>query len=324
MREKLGRDPCGIIALERVTEAMHQSGFAAVGIVIVHFHAERLLARCVESLQRSSLRSFQVVVVDNGSREDLSWVEGDPRFRLVRNATNTGFAAATNVGLQSLPEPIPLVLSLNPDVVLEPDVLAEMVQVMKTNEALGAATCRLLLPSGEIDPACRRTEPTVWSSLCKQLGLSRLARGSRIFGSYNLNHLDSTRPHPIDAGTCAFLLIRARALIECGGGLDERFFLYGEDLDLCRRLREAGYPLLYWPEVSAVHYKGSQRVRTASVTAHFYRAMWLYYRKWGRFRSNPLVLGPLLLAIVALGSVELVRNEVKRCLARRVRDEDLP
>ena len=307
-----------------MAEGMHPSGASAVGVVIVHFHAERLLARCIESLQQSSMRAFQVVVVDNGSAEDLSWVEGDRRFRLVRNGSNAGFAAATNAGLERLPESIPFVLSLNPDVVLQPDTLAEMVQVMQSNEALGAATCRLLLPSGEIDPACRRSEPTVWSSLCKQLGLSRLAHGSRIFGSYNLNHLDSTRPHPIDAGTCAFLLIRSRALVECGGGLDERFFLYGEDLDLCRRLREAGYPLLYWPEVSAVHYKGSQRVRSATVTAHFYRAMWLYYRKWGRFRSNPLVLGSLLLAIVGLASVELVRNEVKRRLARQLRDEDLP
>ena len=184
------------------------------------------------------------------------------------------------------------------------------------SSSFGAATCRLLLPSGRIDPACRRSEPTLWSAFSKQLGLSRLVPANRVFGHYNLTHVDETRPHPIDAASSAFLLLRRRALEACGGGFDERFFLYGEDLDLCRRLREAGFPLLYWPGATPVHHKGSDRLRAAPVTVHFYRAMWLYYRKWGRFRSNPLVMGPVALAIFALGSFELFRNEIRRRLQR--------
>jgi GT2 family glycosyltransferase len=302
---------------------MDGSGQCEVGIVIVHFNAEALLERCICSLQESDFTSFNALVVDNGSSRDLSWVERDPRFRVLESPANVGFASATNAGLDLLPDSAPFVLILNPDVVLEPNTLSEMVRVMEANEALGAATCRLILPSGRIDPACRRSEPTLWSSLSKQVGLSRLAPGSRLFGSYNLAHLDPARTHPIDAGTGAFLLIRRSALEACGGKLDERFFLYGEDLDLCRRLREAGYPLLYCPSVSAVHYKGSRRIRSAWVTVHFYRAMWLYYRKWGRFGGNPFVLAPLLAAILLLGSLEVVSNELKRRFWNEDDDEDL-
>jgi GT2 family glycosyltransferase len=86
--------------------------------------------------------------------------------------------------------------------------------------------------------------------------------------------------------------------------------LYGEDLDLCRRIRMAGYRILYWPEVTALHVKGSGRTRDAVTTVHFYKAMWTYYRKWGRFKHNPVVLVPLVLAIGALGVVELGKNRL--------------
>lgn len=283
-----------------------------LGIVVVHFHAERLLGESIESLRRSRFAQFSAVVVDNGSTSDLRWVEDDDRFRLLEAGRNLGFAAGTNLGLESLPTTTPFLMLLNPDVVVEPGTIGAMIEVLKENEAIGAVSCRLLLPSGRLDAACRRAEPTLWSAFCKHSGLSRLLPGSRVAGSYNLTYLDPLQPHPIDSGTGAMLMLRRAAFDACGANLDERFFLYGEDLDLCRRIREAGYPLLYWPQISAVHHKGSDRVRSASTTFHFYRAMWLYYRKWGRFRDNALILAPLLLVVSMLGVAELMRNEIKK------------
>lgn len=290
-----------------------------LAISIVHYHAEEFLKACIESLERSTWKSFKAVVVDNGSTTDLAWVEDDPRFALIRPGSNLGFAAGTNRALQQLPTTAPLVLSLNPDVALEPDILEKMVGFMKTNPSVGAATCRVLLPSGRLDPACRRSEPTPWSAICKQLGLSRLAPNNKRLNAYNLGHLDPSKSHPIDAGTGAFLMIRRSALDTCGGQLDERFFLYGEDLDLCRRLRESGHSLLYTPAVSVVHHKGSGRIRAARVTFHFYRAMWLYWRKWSPSRNNPILLATMLLALGGLGTSEIIRNEGKRLLGRPLR-----
>jgi GT2 family glycosyltransferase len=252
--------------------------------------------------------------VDNGSERRIDGVDGDSRFRLEEPGRNLGYAAGVNLALDRLPASTPYVLLLNADVLLEPNTLASVLDVLEPEPDIGAATCRLLLPSGGIDPACRRSEPTVVSALAKQLGISRLLPTSRVFGRYNLTYLDPDIPHEVDSGTGAFLMLRRRALEAVGGRLDERYFLFGEDLDLCRRIREAGYRIRYWPAVEALHVKGSGRIRDGRTTRHFYRAMWIYYRKWGRFGSNPVVLSGLLGTLVALGSAELARNAVRRKL----------
>jgi GT2 family glycosyltransferase len=287
-----------------------------VAVAIVHFHAERLLADSLQALRDSELEDFSAVVVDNGSSEPLEESLADSRFELVRSGRNLGYAAATNLALAHLPAETPYVLLLNPDVIVEPDTLSAMVGALEEEPGAGAATPKLLLPSGELDPACRRTEPTPLIALSKQLGLQRLFPRSRLLGRYNLTYLDPDLPSEVDSGSGAFLLLRRQALERVGGRLDERFFLYGEDLDLCRRLREVGYRILYRPHARALHVKGSGRIRPLVTTVHFYRSMWIYYRKWGRGRRNPLVLAPLALLLAGLMAIEVGRNGMRRLLRR--------
>lgn len=298
-----------------VTEAPGR-GLPELAVAIVHFQAEELLARCVSALRRSTLTSFAAVVVDHGSRRDLQDLVDDPRFRILGPGRNRGFAAGTNLAIETLPKATPWILLVNPDVVVEPDTLETTVRVLERDRGVGAVTCRLELPRGEIDPACRRSEPTLLTALAKQLRLPRLLPGCRSVGRYNLTFLDPSESHEIDAASGAFLMLRREAWEAAGARLDERFFLYGEDLDLCRRIREAGYRILYTPASRALHVKGSGRIRSAATTAHFYRAMWLYYRKWGRFRSNPLVLAPLAVWLALTGALEASRNAVERLLRR--------
>ncbi len=111
--------------------------------------------------------------------------------------------------------------------------------------------------------------------------------------------------------------MRRSALNQVGGGLDERFFLYGEDLDLCRRLRQVGWRVRFEPRAEGLHLKGSGRIRPPRVTVQFYHAMWQYYRKWGRHRGNPLVLAALLALLVSLAAAELARNESRRWWSAR-------
>jgi N-acetylglucosaminyl-diphospho-decaprenol L-rhamnosyltransferase len=284
-----------------------------LAVALVHYRAEGLLARCLAALRGSTLADFRAVVVDNGSSRPLGpALADDPRLELVTAGRNLGYAAGINLALQNLPRDTPYVLLLNPDVLVDEGTIAATLAALEERPGVGAATCKLLLPSGRIDPACRRAEPTPWTALAKQLGLQRLFPRSPRVGRYNLAHLDPSVPHAIDAASGAFLLLRRAALEQVGGRLDERFFLYGEDLDLCRRLRETGWSLLYWPHARALHVKGSGRIRSARTTAHFYRAMWIYYRKWGERRRHPLVLGPLAVALVLLGTTELLRHELAR------------
>jgi GT2 family glycosyltransferase len=285
-----------------------------LGVAIVHYRAEELCRECVRRLRSSEMDDFVAVIVDNGSDRPFAGIEDDPRFRIEEPGHNLGYAAAINLALERLPTTTPYVLLLNPDVMVERETIGSVVGVLEADPQVGAATCRLLLPSGGLDPACRRSEPTVVTALAKQLGISRLFPASRSLGRYNLTYLDPDDPHDVDSGTGAFLMLRRGALQAAGGCLDERYFLYGEDLDLCRRVREAGYRIRYWPETTALHVKGSGRIRDARTTRHFYRAMWTYYRKWGRFRSNPVVLSALVGALAVLGSAELARNAVRRRL----------
>jgi N-acetylglucosaminyl-diphospho-decaprenol L-rhamnosyltransferase len=288
-----------------------------LGIAIVHFHAEELLARCIEHLQASRMADFQVCIVDCGSRRALSPLLPDRRFELLEPRENLGFAAASNLAFRHLPETCPWLLTLNPDVLVEAETLGQVLDELQVDDALAAMTCRLELPSGRIDPACRRAEPTVPAALAKFSGLQFLFPQSRRLGRYNLTWLDSNKAHDIDAASGAFLMMRRSALQAAGGGFDERFFLYGEDLDLCRRLRQAGYRLRYTPATRALHTKGSGRVRSLPAIIHFHHAMWLYYRKWGAHRNNPLVLAPLWLGLIVMAGAAMLLSPFKRLMTAR-------
>jgi GT2 family glycosyltransferase len=285
-----------------------------VGVAIVHYRAEQLLARSLEALFGSSFADFSVVVVDHGSETGLAWLEGvDGRARVLRPADNRGFAAGTNLALAALPEGIEYLLLLNPDVIVEPETLRHLVEMIDRDPTLGAATCRLRLPDGRIDPACRRSDPSLVTALSRFLRLARFFPNSRAVGGYNLTYLDATKSHDIEAGTAALLLVRAD-LMRRLGGMDERFFLYGEDLDLCRRVRGAEFRLRYSAEAEALHVKGSGRDRSMRENWEFHRSMWLYYRKWGSGRDNPFVLGPLALAIGGLATASYLRLAWRRVL----------
>lgn len=287
-----------------------------IGVAIVHYHAETLLETCLQALLQSQLPPAEICIVDNGSRDGLAWAATlDSRIQVVTAPRNLGFGAASNLALQRLRTATHILL-VNPDVTVAPGTLTAMVDALDEDPSIGAITCKVLRPSGALDPACRRSEPTLVNALARYLGLAALFPSSPALASYNLTYLDPETAHDIGSGTAAFLLIR-KAALDAVGGFDERFFLYGEDLDLCRRIREAGWRIRYDPRETAVHVKGSGRIRLLSTTRHFYEAIWIYYRKWGRFRRNPVVLGALALLLVALFVREAVLNALRQ-LVRRV------
>jgi GT2 family glycosyltransferase len=300
-------------AAPAVTTPRPPAGAAApaLAIAVVHYHADDMLRRCLNALTASTLRAFEVCVVDNGSADGVAWAEKvDPRIRVVTLGRNLGFAAGTNLALRHLSSDTAYLALLNPDVFVEPTTLHRAIAAFD-DPSIGIVTGRLSRLDGQIDHACRRSEPDLLSGLARELGLDRLFPGSRRLGAYALTYEDPERPRDVDSGSAAFLVIRRALLEHIGPCLDERFFLYGEDLDLCRRARTAGYRVVYRPDVMAVHVKGSGRVRDVHATVRFYHAMWIYYRKWGRHRRNPLVLAPLAAALVGLAATAIVSNTVR-------------
>jgi GT2 family glycosyltransferase len=260
-----------------------------LGIVIVNWNTCDFLRRCLASVYASQRSSFEVVVVDNASADgsaDMVRTEF-PQATLIANEENAGYPRANNQGLQALgygaegSTPPDYALLLNPDTVLPPEALAEMVAFMEAHPEAGAAGPRLYLEDGTLDLACRRTFPTPDVAIPRMLGLARAFPNSRRFARYNLTFLDEYETAEVDSVVGAFMLVRGAAIARVGL-LDEQFFMYGEDLDWARRLKADGWKVFYYPKVEVLHVKRAASRQSERAQIEFYRAMLLFYRKYDR------------------------------------------
>jgi GT2 family glycosyltransferase len=239
-----------------------------------------------------------------------------PQVHLIANATNVGYPQANNQGLRhfgfvgglNLPR---YALLLNPDTVLSPTALAEMVAFMEAYPRAGVAGPKLVRLDGSLDKACRRSFPTPESSLWHLLRLDRLFPRSPRFGRYNLTYLDPDAIAQVDAVVGAFMLVHGEAIVQAGL-LDETFWMYGEDLDWAKRITDAGWQVWYNPAVTVTHVKEAASRHSYRARVEFYRALIIFYEKHYR-AATPFWLDWLIRGGVALfGGLDL--------LGRRLRD----
>lgn len=256
------------------------SGQTDVSVVIVHYETPELLLRCLGALRAGagSVR-VEVFVIDNASDsfDARAAVRAWPGARVIVNDQNRGFAKASNQGLREASGRY--LLLLNPDAIVEPDTLARMVAYMDARPEVGCATPRLVLEDGRLDLACRRSFPTPLRALYRLTLLSRIFPRSRRFGQYNLTYLDEHQEAEIDAPCGAFMMVRAE-VVDTVGLLDERYFMYGEDIDWSYRIKQAGWRIAYTPVATVQHVKraASRRARRRTIRA-FYDAMRVFYRE---------------------------------------------
>jgi len=264
-----------------------------LGIVIVSYNTRDLLRDCLASVYESRGDiSFQVCVVDNASMDgSADMVRREfPETVLIANSENKGYAHANNLGLRALgwtdretsplrsARPPAYALLLNPDTILPPKALAKMVDFISSRPEAGVVGPRLVLPNGALDKACRRSFPSPEVSFYRMFGLSRLFPKHRRFGAYNLTYLDENQEAEVDSVVGAFMMLRSQAILDVGL-LDEAFFMYGEDLDWCYRIKKAGWKVLYNPDCTVLHYKKASSRYSRKALYEFYRAMLLFYEK---------------------------------------------
>lgn len=231
----------------------------------------------------------RVIVVDNASSDGSADMVAArfPEAILIRSPRNGGFAYGNNQALRR--SGARLVLLLNPDSTLAPGAIRDLVDEMDRHPEAAVVGPRLIRPDGSVHLACRRSFPTPAVSLYRVAGLSRRFRGSPRFGRYNLTHIPDDAAVEVDAVTGACMLARGQA-IESVGALDERFFMYGEDLDWCLRFRRAGWTVRFAPHVLVRHQHGAaSRQRPWRTTLAFFHAMDLFYRKHYTRRYHPFV-----------------------------------
>jgi GT2 family glycosyltransferase len=245
-----------------------------------------------------------------------------PQVRLIESEVNGGYAYANNLGLRAfgfaqtsdekLSEPTSrYALLLNPDTLLPPSALQEMLNFMEAHPEAGVAGPRLVLADGSLDLACRRSFPSPEISFYRMVGLSKLFPRSRRFGRYNLTYLDPDEMTEVDSVVGAFMLVRAEALRQVGL-LDEIFFMYGEDLDWAYRIKEAGWKVYYNPQVTVLHYKRAASRHSRKAHYEFYRAMHTFYRKHYA-ATTPFWLHWLILGGIALrGGLAVLSNRLFR------------
>ena len=277
-----------------------------VAAVIVTYNSGLEIDKCLDSLENVE----EVAVVDNGSTDPTPGLAGarGPRLRLVVNGENRGFAVAANQGVRATVSP--LVLFLNPDAALVTG-LEEMVEELRA-PGVGAAGGRLMDDRGETQIGFNiRKFPTPASLVAEALLVNRLWPSNPINRRYRCLGVDHTRPQDVDQPAGAFLMVR-RDVLEAVGGWDERFYpLWFEDVDLCRRIRQAGYRIRYVPACAARHRGGHSlaRISVARKQVYWYGSLLSYTGKHFSVSAGWLVraavaVGALLRLLASLGRSE--------------------
>ncbi len=313
-----------------------------LSIIIVNYNVRELLEEALRSVCRASRDlDVEIFVVDNNSADgSVEMVQSEfPQVQLIANVENVGFSRANNQAIRQARGRY--LLLLNPDTLVQEDTLRVMIDFLDAHPEVGAAGCKILNPDGTFAPESRRSFPTPAVAFYRLIGLSRLFPRSRRFGRYNLTYLSPDEETEVDAlsGSCMF--VRHAALYfsrpayerlclqrlgpvahllpdglqpEGGAGLlDEHFFMYGEDLDWCYRIQQAGWKIVYTPRTQIIHYKGeSTKKGELRYVRLFYGAMLQFVTKHFQDRYPPLFLSLLRIGIGLRAGLSMLHRGLQR------------
>ena len=265
-----------------------------LSIVILNWNVRDLLDRCLASL-RSDHYALEIIVVDNASHDDsVAMVRAKyPQAVLIANAENRGFTGGNNQGIAAAHGRY--VLVLNPDTEVLGDALDRLVAYLDNHPDVGALGPQLLNPDRSIQSS-RRRFPTLTTAFFESTWLQGLApRG--ILTHYYMDDVPSAHTHEVDWLNGACTVFRREVLDRVGVYDAQNFFMYSEELDLCRRVKEAGWKIVYLPEAQVIHYVGqSSDQAVAARHIYFQTSKVHYFRKWhGSLQAN-------LLRVFLLGS----------------------
>jgi O-antigen biosynthesis protein len=280
-----------------------------ISVIIVNYNVREFLLGALRSLRKSldaSGLESEIFVVDNASRDgSVEMVAAEfPDVKLLALKENAGFGKANNLALREATGDYLLIL--NPDTILGEDTIRVMMDFMRSHPDAGAAGCKLLNADGSFQLSCRRGFPTPWASFTKLFGLSKIFPKSELFAKYNLTYLSENETYEIDALVGAFMLLSRKAY-EATQGFDEEFFMYGEDLDLSYRIKQAGLKNYYVHSTSTVHFKGeSTRRSMINEVKVFYEAMHIFVKK--HYGSSPLFTAMLRFGIAMRSLVALLKK----------------
>ena len=252
-----------------------------LSICMVAYQTRQYLKDCLESIyQYPPRRSFEVIVVDNGSPDGTADMLRDifPQVRLIVNTANLGYTHPMNQALKAARGNYRV--QLNPDTLVRPGAFDALVDFMDAHPEAGICTPRVLNRDGSFQLQCRRSEGRPWDAFTYFSGLSRLFPNQRRFAGYLMTYKNNLEIYEVQAVSGSCMFIRAKIFRQVGY-LDEQFYAYQEDSDFCLRARKAGWKIFYLPQAEIVHYggEGGTRVHPYRSVYEWHRSYFLYYRK---------------------------------------------
>ncbi len=281
-----------------------------LSVVIVNYQTFELTKNTVNSiLEYDYPFTYEIYVVDNASSDDsLARLQDyfQDKVKFIASKDNNGFAAGNNQALRIAGGKY--VLLLNSDTIVWENTLESIYAYMESHEDVGACGCRVLLESGELDKACKRSFPNVKNSFFRLFHIPTKSKDN----DYNLDNLPDDEIYEIDCLTGAFMFIRSDALDQVGL-LDETFFMYGEDIDLCYRIKHGGWKIVYYGKSRITHLKGaSSKKQKSKLIYEFYRAMYIYYRKHHADENSFIVNIVVYFGMAVLCCLKLFLNLFKK------------
>ncbi len=250
-----------------------------LSVIIVSYNSMGLLENCLFSVQKAMQTiDGEIIIIDNNSKD---WVKEYlpskfPGIKFIFNNENRGFAKACNQG--SKISSGDYILFLNPDTVLSETCLTDCITFFKTHPDAGAVGLRMLDEKGKFLKESKRGLPSPSTSFYKLFGLTAIFPGSKKIAKYYQGHLPENENNPVDVLSGAFMMIK-REVFEKVDGFDERFFMYGEDIDLSLRISQLGYINYYLGKISIIHLKGGSTTYNYKYVKDFYGAMKLFVKK---------------------------------------------
>ena len=241
-----------------------------ISVIIVNYNARYFLKNCIDSILSSDMvDELEIIVVDNHSSDgSVEMLRKDfPQVSCLSNKKNLGFSKANNKAVATAKGDY--ILILNPDTMVKETTLSAVMAHAEKQAHFGAAGVQFIDGSGVFLPESKRNFPTLKVAGAKLLGYSKY---------YYANHMSKEAVGEIDILTGAFMFIKREIYLEVGG-FDEDFFMYGEDIDLSYRIRQAGYVNLYLGTTKVLHFKGESTIKDQVYLSNFYGALSIFYKK---------------------------------------------
>lgn len=265
-----------------------------LSVIILNYNVRYFLEHCLKSVQKSIQNlDAEIIVVDNNSPDDSCEMVKRlfPNIILIENKENTGFPKGNNIGVQQAKGKY--ICILNPDTAVAEDTFEKVLAFAENKANLGIIGCKLIDGTGNFLPESKRGIPTPWVAFGKTFGLYKIFPKVKAFQKYYAEHLDQNTSGKVDILVGAFMVLK-KATYQQLGGFDERYFMYGEDIDLSYSALKLNLENYYFAETSVIHYKGESTVKDEKYRKNFQNGMELFYAKHmkgSKFFSALLKLG---------------------------------